>query len=201
MCTAGPREPLALQCSPMPDGPQDRRDDVELMQAVAQGDRQAFAVLMRRHQGLVMGLARRYLGAWDLAEDVTQDTFLRVYRSADSYRPTARFTTWLCRIAVNLCRDHARKKRDEQTAPDDLPDLSIAGTSDDLQRAERARAVRRAVDALPDRQRLAVILHRYSGMSHAEIADITGWTLSAVESCLVRAYAGLRKSLADFSES
>ncbi len=185
----------------MSDGPEDRRTDAELMAAVADDDRQAFAALMRRHQALVMGLARRYLGAWDLAEDVTQETFLRVYRAAPKYRPTARFTTWLCQIAVNLCRDVARKRRDDHRSSGETPELSVVPAPDGPDQDERTRAVRRAVDALPDRQRMAVVLHRYVGLSHAEIAEITGWTVSAVESCLVRAYAALRTSLAGFSES
>lgn len=171
------------------------------MRRIAQGERDALAELVRRHQQRVIALAFRFLGRWDAAEDVCQDTFLRVFRGAEAYRPDARFTTWLYRIVANQCWDHRRKAAREpvQDAPMPAPtagaDAYVA-----MQRQEKQEAVRRAVANLPDRQRLALVMHRYEGMTHAEIAGATGWSVGAVESCIVRAYARLRENLADLNE-
>lgn len=172
--------------------------DHELMLLVGQGDRAALGVLVQRHQAKVVGLAYRFLGRWDAAEDVAQDVFVRVWRAAVTFRPEARFTTWLYRLAANLCWDRrrqaARALRLHSAAPGPRSDDPSSVT---LETRERIARVRQAVAGLPDRQRLAVIMHRYQGLSHNEIAEATGWSQSAVESCLVRAYENLRKSLLD----
>lgn len=178
------------------DGP----SDAALMAGIASGDIGALGVLVRRHQSAALAMAYRILGRWDQAEDVAQDAFLRVHRAAASYIPSAAFTTWLYRIVVNLCQDVLRKRRGEIEPPGDLSNGKTVGPEAALGRSERVEAVRRAVTALPERQRIAVVLHRYTGLSHAEIAESTGWTVSAVESCLVRAYARLRECLADLKE-
>jgi RNA polymerase sigma-70 factor (ECF subfamily) len=172
--------------------------DYELMARAGQGNHDALGTLVQRHQAKVVGLAFRFLGRWDAAEDVAQDVFVRVWRAAATFRPEAQFTTWLYRLATNLCWDRrrraARDLRLRATAPTpgsaDPPLATLASR-------DRIRRVQEAVAELPDRQRLAVILHRYQGLSHKEIADATGWSESAVESCLVRAYENLRKSLSD----
>lgn len=170
------------------------------MAEVARGDTGALGVLVRRHQQAALGLARRLLGRQDAAEDVAQEAFLHVYRAARRYRPDARFTTWLYRIVVNLCHDARRRagrapaQLIEEAAPAQDP------AADPLEADERAERVRRAVGALPERQRTAVILHRYHGLSHREVAQATGWSESAVESLLVRAYATLRRELADLKD-
>ena len=175
--------------------------DADLMAAVGRGDMGALGELVRRHQGKAIALAFRTLGRWDLAEDMAQEAFLRVLRAAKRYRPDARFTTWLYRIVVNLCLDHQRRARQAPSAlTDDSPEPSAAPSADPLEARERVLRVQRAVEALPERQRMAVVLHRYEGLSHREVAEVTGWSVSAVESLLVRAYASLRKSLADLSE-
>jgi len=176
--------------------------DAELMNAVGHGSMAALGEVVRRHQDRVLSVAYRMLGRWDLAEDVAQETFLRVHRAAKRYRPQAKFTTWLYRIVVNLCLD---VKRQAKRAPVELTDAAVAAAgqpdNDPLEQRERVRLVRRAVANLPERQRLAVILHRYEGLSHREIAAVTGWSESAVESLLVRAYANLRKAFAELEEN
>jgi len=166
-----------------------------LVQVIADGHLDALGPLVHRHQDRVRRLAYRFLGEWGDADDVAQDAFLRVVRAAPRYEPTARFTTWLHRIVVNLCLD-ARRRRARFVASD-LPDLPADPPGDVLERDETVWRVRQALDSLPDRQRTAVILHRYEGESHREIAEVTGWSESAVESLLVRAYANLRRALAD----
>lgn len=169
--------------------------DSLLVQAIADGHLDALEPLVRRHQDHVRRLAYRFLGEWSDADDVAQDAFLRVVRAAPRYEPTARFTTWLHRIVMNLCLD-ARRRRG-RFAAGDPPDGPADPPPDALERDETVRRVREALGGLPERQRTAVILHRYAGHSHREIAEVTGWSESAVESLLVRGYANLRRVLAD----
>ncbi len=171
-------------------------NDTELMARLARGDMSALGVIVRKHQDKVLSLSYRVLRDWHRAEDVTQETFLRVYRATNHYKPKARFTTWLYRIVINLCFDEQRK-RAKAAAPLEDVDPAVLAESDCnvAERKEVVKSVKTAVNELPERQRLAVILHRYDGLSHAEIGEVTGWTKSAVESLLVRAYANLREKL------
>lgn len=175
--------------------------DVDFMARLADGDAAALTTLVQRHQSRVMSLAYRLLADWHRAEDVAQETFLRVHQAARHYRPQAKFTTWLYRIVYNLSIDEQRKVAGRvalrQTPPAVHQDISA---SDSAERTEAARLVRGAVNDLPERQRRVVILHRYEGLSHAEIAEVTEWSRSAVESLLVRAYENLRKSLAKYQD-
>jgi RNA polymerase sigma-70 factor (ECF subfamily) len=171
-------------------------DDSELMARLASGEMSALGELACRHQTRVLELAFRTLGAWDLAEDVAQETFLRVYRAAKRYQHTAKFTTWLYRIVINLCLDEQRKRAKAGTPLEpELYEQRPASNHNATEKEEIAAMVRTAIQGLPERQRLAVILHRYDGLNHAEISEATGWTQSAVESLLVRAYANLRTKL------
>jgi len=170
-------------------------NDEHLMCLLAEGQSSALDELMRRHHGRVRVLAYRMLGCWAQAEDVAQESFVRVMRHASSYRPTARFTTWLFRIVVNLSQDQQRRKRREAVLQKLFflhgNEVSNQATGDD----GTAEQVRRAVAELAEFQRTAVILHYYERQSCAQIADITGKTSSAVESALGRAYATLRYKL------
>lgn len=175
--------------------------DIDLMTRVAAGDMAALGALAQRHQDRVVSLAYRLLGDWHRAEDVTQETFLRLRQAARRYQPQAKFTTWLYRIVYNLSID-AQRKAAWHPASREIPepegqDVSASAAA---QRTETARIVQAAVNDLSERQRRAVILHRYEGLSHAEIADVTGWSRSAVESLLVRAYENLRKSLERYQD-
>lgn len=174
--------------------------DHELMRRVAGGDRAALGQLVERHQRRVCSLAYRFLGHWSEAEDVTQDAFVRVLHAAARFRPEAQFTTWLYRLVVNLCWDRRRRAAREvrRQGAQRVPSFHDPPTAA-LEAEERIHSVRQAVAHLPDRQRLAVVLHRFEELSHQEIAEATGWSLAAVESCLVRAYDRLRRSLSDMS--
>lgn len=173
-----------------------QQKDAELMRALARGDTAALAELVRRYQSDALSLARRTLAQTDGAEDVVQEAYLRVYRSAGRYRPTAKFTTWLYRIVVNLCYDRLRRLK-RRTLPLDEQLASPPGSEapEVLHAADVARRVRDAIADLPARQRTALTLHRYQGLSHAEISRATGWSVSAIESLLVRAYQTLRRQL------
>lgn len=161
------------------------------MVRLAAGELAALGALATRHEQDLRRLAYRLLQDWQAAEDVAQDTLLRLLESAGRYRPGQSFRGWLLRIAVNRCRDLLRRRRwSRQLGPHELR-APVADTDAD----ERAAAVRSAVAALPTRQRVALVLHRFSELSIVEVAGITGWSASAVESLLVRAYRRLRQAL------
>ena len=174
----------------------DNLNDTELMSRLAKGDMSALGDIAKKHQDKVLSLSYRVLGDWNRAEDVAQETFLRIHRAAKNYKPKARFTTWLYRIVINLCFDEQRKRAKAAAPLEDADPAKLTESNSNLaERKEVVKSVKTAVNKLPERQRLAVILHRYDGLSHAEIAEVTGWTTSAVESLLVRAYANLREKL------
>jgi RNA polymerase sigma-70 factor, ECF subfamily len=187
-CVADPHETL-------PQGP----TDAELMQRIGTGDMNALATIVRRHQDRIRRTAYRVLGRWDTTDDVAQETFLRLFKSASRYAPTAAFNTWLHRIVVNLCLDALKRRKAK--SPDSPELVTIARDPDLLVEQERIEAIRRELDQLPERQRIAVALHRFEGMGHKEIATTTGWSESAVESLLVRAYARLRERLKEWAQS
>ena len=179
--------------------------DEQLMAAIAQGGMAEFGELVTRHQEKAFALALRTLGQWDLAKDIGQEAFLRVYHSAKRYHPKAKFTTWLYRIVVNLCLDEKRKARRApielseylrhlESKPEDNP-VAIVETE------ERRKVVWKAMEKLNKRERVAVVLHRFHGLSHAEVASTTGWSQAAVESLLVRSYQKLRQELARYKNS
>lgn len=171
------------------------RDDVSLMADLAAGRIGALDELVRRHQEKVLALAFRTLGDPEAAQDVAQEAFIKVLRSARRYQPTAKFTTWLYRIAVNCCLDLMRRRRPSVNIDDVAAPVAQESAPGDAIQAETALAVRRAVEALPERQRLVIVLHRFGGLSHREVAQATGWSNSAVESLLTRAYVTLRQRL------
>jgi len=172
--------------------------DEALVRAVGAGDMEALRQLAVRHQRSVRRLALHLLRDPHDADDVVQEVFLRVHRAAARYEARQRFTPWLKCIVVNLCRDRLRRARRRGASLDASPhEPPLDAPADPLERRETILRVRRAIDELPQRQRTALILHRYEQLSHREIAEATGWSASAVESLLVRAYQNLRQSLAD----
>lgn len=194
----------------------DRRDDAEdkrLMAALAAGDDLALNQLIQRWQAPLRQFVFRYVQHEADAEDLVQDAFVRVFRHRARYAPQGKFSTWLFTIAVNLCRNHAEKKRHRVTVPLERPG-ALAGDGPFLNGVipepaspeadpaavtlahERADAVRSAIAELPDELRTAVLLFEYQDLSHAEIATIVGATPKAVETRLYRARQHLRESLA-----
>jgi RNA polymerase sigma-70 factor (ECF subfamily) len=186
---------MAPETTPgLPEGSTDH----ELMLLIGQGNREALGVLVARHQAKVVSLAFRFLGRWDAAEDVAQDAFVRVWRAAAKFRPDAQFTTWLYRLVANLCWDRRRQAARDVRLRSLPPAAGVDNAASSvLEGKDRIERIRQAVAALPERQRLVVILHRYERLSHGEIVEVTGWSQSAVESCLVRAYENLRNALSD----
>lgn len=171
--------------------------DEALVARAGKGDRTAFRTLVDRHGPWVHGLAAKTMGSRAAAEDITQETFLRVWRSAEGWQPKAKFTTWLYRVAVNLCLDQKRKRSfvaldgDQNAAADEE---AIDGEQH-LHRRHVAQVVRLRIARLPERQRVALILFHYQGHTMAEVAEIMESTEGAVESLLFRARSTLKEKL------
>jgi len=171
--------------------------DEALMQAVALGDLAAFERLVLRHQESAWRTAYRTLGCHQTAEDVAQEAFLRIFEAADRYRPTAAFRTYLYRIVVRLCLDYLRKGR---PAPTDnlLPADDRSSPEHRATEAEQTQAVQDAIGRLPAKQRTAIVLRYYEGLSGREIAAAMETSVKAVERLLARARATLEGLLANY---
>lgn len=169
--------------------------DEQLMQAVAGGDLDAFNELVLRYQTLAWKAAHRYLGDAMEAEDVAQETFLKILETAPHYRPSGNFRTYLYRILTRLCIDRTRKMHPSNL--DNLPEVPdpSSGPTEILMEEERGAQVRAALDSLPQNQKAAMILRHYEGLSYAEIAHILGTSKKAVEGLISRARTSLQARL------
>jgi RNA polymerase sigma-70 factor (ECF subfamily) len=185
--------------------------DAEVMLRVKAGDQSAFDYLVQKYRRPLVSFMYRMARNTTTAEDLAQEVFLRVYRSRATYEASAKFTTWLYRIATNLAVNHARDTRHERPEvtvsldePDEdsgttleLPDGNLTAEQA-LVRRERMLAIRSKVEALPEQQRLAVIMHKYQQMDYKEIAEVLKKSESATKSLLFRAYETLREQLKEF---
>jgi len=189
----------------------DGLSDAEVMLRAKTGDESAFAYLVEKYRRPMMTFMYRMVHNAAAAEDLAQEVFLRVYRSRESYEASAKFSTWLYRIATNLAVNHARDSRHERPEnmlsldePDentglaiDVPDGSLSA-EEMLVRRERMIAIRRRVNELPERQKVAVIMHKYQQMDYREISEVLKLSESATKSLLFRAYEALRGQLKEF---
>ena len=188
------------------------RTDVQLMLDVKSGDEASFELLLHRYRTPLVNFLYRMVRNREQAEDLAQEVFIRVYRARAEYVPSAKFTTWLFRIATNLAlnslRDNRYKKlEDSIDAParidsedgDDRP-LDVAEPHPNIEQHlvddARVKMIRHAIDKLPEKQRAAVLLHKYEELDYAEIAKILSCSESALKSLLFRAYEALRVELA-----
>ena len=172
-------------------------NDAELMQGIARGNISDLEKLYVKHKDRTVTLAYRVLGQWSCAEDISQETFLRIYKAAGKYKPETEFTTWLYKIVLNLCMDEKRRDTRSKRFANTYESLpgSLNKTSDKIAKANTENIVRNAIRKLNQRQQTVVILHKLEGLSHEEIYNKTGWSRSSIESLLVRAYRNLRKEL------
>ncbi len=181
-------------------------DDIKLMLRAKGGDEKAFEALVERHKTRVYHLAYRFLGNAEDAQDAAQEAFVKVYLARQNYEPAARFTTWLYTIVKNTCLKALARERPtvsldedigtgEDAVPRQVADPNMPTPAEGLQRKEQAELVRRAVDSLPEPQRLAVLLSRFEGLSYEEIAGVLGCSAKAVKSMLHRARLALRERL------
>lgn len=185
--------------------------DAEVMLELKAGNMAAFDVLLAKYRKPIVHFMYRMVHNQAIGEELAQEVFLRVYKSRETYRAEAKFSTWLYRIATNLGVNYARDNRHERSASTvylDEMDAETGTTPDvadmtptaeaDLVRRERMQAIRKHVMALPDRQKMAVLMHKYEGMDYKQIGDILKLSESATKSLLFRAYQTLRGNLKDF---
>jgi len=180
--------------------------DSELMSKVGQGDKSCFDLLLERHRVLVVNHLFRFVRNRSIAEELAQDVFLRVYRSRTTYRPEAKFTTWLFRITTNIALNWRRDTRHEAAhmrLDEDGPLSRKLELPDPMLRADerlvldhRAQEIRAAIEKLSPKQQAAVLMHKYQGMDYAEIAEALDCSIPALKSLLFRAYQSLRQRLA-----
>jgi len=186
------------------------RTDVQLMLDVKAGDDSSFDFLLVKYRSPLVNFLYRMVRDRATAEDLAQDVFLRVYRARKHYTPSAKFTTWLFRIATNVALNSVRDNRhqrmevsldapvsaeDEDPMPRDLP-AREKRIDEQLLERDRVVFIQRAIGSLPEKQRAAVLLHKYEEMDYAEIAKILDCTEAALKSLLFRAYENLRGQLA-----
>ncbi|MBV9299016.1 MAG: sigma-70 family RNA polymerase sigma factor [Verrucomicrobia bacterium] len=172
--------------------------EIGWMARIREGDMEAFRLLVETHQARVIGTINKMLGSDAEAEDLAQQVFIRVWKSAPRYQPTAKFTTWLFRITRNLVFNELRRKRhfadqsEERAEP-----IERAEREPDrvLLEGELQRAIQEAINQLPESQRIAIILRRFEEMPYEEIAKVMGTSVAAVKSILFRARAELRERL------
>jgi len=189
----------------------DPKSDAAIMLRAAADDEASFNYLVGKYHRAMIHFLFRMVRNQAIAEELAQEVFLRVYRSRASYRAEAKFSTWLYRIATNLAVNHARDTRHERSAPAvylDAPDEENGTTPDvaddeptveqRLVRDERMAAIRKHVMALPERQRMAVLMHKYQGMDYRQIGEVLKLSESATKSLLFRAYQTLRDTLKVF---
>jgi len=184
--------------------------DTALMLKVSQDDGPSFDLLLARHRGTVVNHLYRLIHNRDIAEELAQDVFIRVYRSRANYQPDAKFTTWLFRITTNVALNWRRDTRRE--AGYVRLDQDVRGThkrelwnglpqaDEVLVQKYRAQQVRAAIDKLPPKQLAAVLMHKYEGMEYSEIAAALQCSIPALKSLLFRAYETLRHRLAHFAQ-
>ena len=191
--------------------PGEELSDAEIMLKVKAGDDTAFEFLVQKYRRPIVSFMYRMAHNSAVAEDLAQEVFLRIYRSRGNYEASAKFTTWLYRIATNLGMNHARDTRHERSEktvsldePDEesgrTPDLAdgVPNAEENILRRERLAAIRQRVEALPERQRLAVVMHKYQQMDYRQIAEVLKLSESATKSLLFRAYETLREQLKEF---
>lgn len=180
--------------------------DAELMLRVKAGDDASFGALLDKHRSPVVHFLYRMVQNQAVAEELAQEVFLRVYRSRSTYEPTAKFTTWLFRIATHLALNALRDGKNErlqERLDDNSSDMPARQVSDHRPSIEqsmvyraRLEEVRRAIRTLPEKQRAAVLMHKYEEMEYSQIARVLSCSESAVKSLLFRAYEALRARLA-----
>ncbi len=186
-------------------------EDSAIMLELRAGNMAGFDYLIQKYRKPIVNFMYRMAHNQAVAEELAQEVFLRVYRSRETYRAEARFSTWLYRIATNLGVNYARDTRLERAASTvyldeadsetgttpDVADLTPSAEAHMLRR-ERMNAIRQHVMALPERQRMAVLMHKYEGMDYKQIGDVLKLSESATKSLLFRAYQTLREKLKEF---
>ena len=184
--------------------------DMLWMEKIKKGDQEAFRMLIETHQSRITGTVAKMLGDDTDSEDIAQQVFIRVWNSAARYQPTAKFTTWLFKITRNLVFNELRRRKRHPVSPlenkeDDrsfqMPDPNSPSPATSMVDSELQAAIQRAIDSLPEAQRMAIILRRYEELSYEEIAEVLKLSVPAVKSILFRARADLREQLQKYLDA
>ena len=173
-------------------------DDVDLVSAAVGGNREAFDVIVARHRRAVYQVCYRFVNNHEDASDLAQDAFVRAWRGLKNFRGQSALSTWLYRIAVNVCLNRVSAKTvttEPIESTEQVADARIEGAQHAMLREERAVAVRKAIAELPRKQRATLILRAYHDLSHQQIADILGSSVGAVKANFFHALANLKKNL------
>jgi len=201
-----------MPAAPSPEDDPDASRDIALMRSVQQGDMDAFRDLVELHKNRVAGVIARMVGPQFDHSELAHEVFVRVWKSAARYQPSARFSTWLLTIARNLVLNEVRyrnrhatvslenERQDESTSGWEIQDHTTHTPSKALEETELQEAIDRAMQTLPEVQRTAIHLRRFEGLSYDEIAEILETTVPSVKSLLFRARTQLREALRDFLE-
>ena len=198
------REDDAPRDAGLPSVPNEAEQDVLWMQRVAQGDMQAFEQLIETHQSRIIGTVAKMLGDDTDAEDIAQQVFIRVWKSASRYQPTAKFTTWLFKITRNLVFNELRRRKRHPAQPLEheeaehhfqAADTSSMSPDASMLDTELQQAIQAAIDSLPEAQRMAIVLRRYEDMPYEEIGEVLDLSVPAVKSVLFRARTELKEKL------
>ena len=188
--------------------------DLQLMARVKAGDDEAFNTLMLRHEKTVVNLVYRFTGNREIAGDLAQEVFLRIYRASGRFEAKAKFFTYLYKVTLNLCRNYRAKAQRRQTTSLDATRKSQNGgdmparelvdptgsAEEQVSRLELSAVVREAVESLPEQQREAVILQRFQGLAYDEIAEALNLSIPAVKSRIDRAKLNLKEKLTPYLE-
>ena len=201
---AGNAPPVSMSQAPLPE-PDAAAQDLVWMARVKLGDTEALRALIEAHQHRIIGTVAKMLGDAADAEDIAQQVFIRVWKSAARYEPTAKFTTWLFKITRNLVFNELRRRKrhpaqsldavNSDDRPMQAPDHMVKAPDKALLDEEMQAAIQRAIDELPETQRMAVILRRYDDIPYEEIGEILDLSVPAVKSVLFRARTELREKL------
>lgn len=183
-------------------------EDVVLMLKLKKGDISAFEQIIKKYERPVINTIYRFIGNRSRAEEIAQEVFIKVYNSAKRYRPKAKFSTWLYKIVTNLCLDKLRKKENfsemsfdnvvdigEKEMAKEIPDSTQVMQDVILEKKESDSLIKEALDSMPNRQRMAIILREYNGLSYKEISKLLCCSTKAVESLLYHAKQGLKEKL------
>ncbi len=181
--------------------------DVQLMLSFQQGDKAAFEALLRKYFPRLLNFIYRFVGTREIAEDITQEVFIKVYKSGSYYQPQSKFQTWVYTIAKNMSLNELRRNRKGMVSLDapfdtgknemqrQMADTETLGPDQAMVQKEKVTAIRKAINSLPENQRLAVLLRRYDKFSYEQIAQTMGTSEKAVKSLLNRAKENLRTKL------
>jgi len=177
------------------------------MAEVAKGDLSAFREIVEGYQNSLLNYVYRYTGDRTAAEDIAQEVFLRVFKTAKEYRPLSSFKTWLFKIATNLCLNELRDDKMHRNTVNifELNEAGFVALAEkrpsplrELENQELSSTLKNAIQSLPENQRVALLLHKYSGFSYGEIGQMMNCSISAVESLIHRARHGLKKQLTPY---